>query len=147
MTTTTPGAAISQAIYDTLSADATISGLVSGIYEDRPPAIVSMPYILVRVLPSRPVETLALNLAFEEFRVEVKACDETQQGSPTIYGERRLVAETLAGRIRALLIDAALSVSGYTLMRCRLIQGVNYAESNPYVHVGGVFSVMVCAAP
>jgi hypothetical protein len=143
----TPGQAISQAIYDALSADATIDGLVAGIYEDRPPAIVSMPYILVRVLPSTPRQTLALNTAFEEFLVEVRAIDETGAGSPTIYGERRAVVETLAGRIRALLIDAALTVTGYTLMRCRLVQGINYPESGPYAQVGGRFAVTVCAAP
>ena len=143
----TPGQAISQAIYTTLAADATIAGLVSGIYEDRPPPIVSMPYVLIRVLPSTPRQTLSLNVAFEEFLVEVTGIDDTQAGSPTIYGERRAVAETIAGRIRALLIDAALTVTGYTLMRCRLIQGINYPESDPYVHIGGRFAVTVCAAP
>ncbi|NJN84431.1 MAG: DUF3168 domain-containing protein [Caldilineaceae bacterium] len=52
-------------------------------------------------------------------------------------GEARLVY----GHLHNLMQDAALSVTGYTLIRCRRRSLVEYRDSDDYWHSGGIYAV------
>ena len=50
-------------------------------------------------------------------------------------------ARLVYGHLHDALQDSALSVSGYTLMRCRRSALIEYRDSDEYWHSGGMYTV------
>lgn len=50
-------------------------------------------------------------------------------------------AQQVYNHIHNLMQNAALSVSGYRVLRCRLTTGIKYRDEDGFWHVGGVYRI------
>jgi hypothetical protein len=135
--------AIYTALSSTLSGDATLMALMTdGVYRDVAPAGKTKVVIISKQADDREYGLDKL-LAYEDVTYLVKAVEKSTSGT---------AARQAASRIRALLQDAAFSVSGYGLMRCHVSEdngAVEYQEVDPddtdarWQHRGWLFDVMV----
>lgn len=127
-------------IYGTLTADATIAGIVgTRVYRDFAPQGAAMPAIIYQFQSSEDLNTAGVNRIFTAHTVIVKAVDST--GS---YGGN---LATLAGRIDALMhnVNARVTVgadSGYVwAWRIRPFNLAEVSDGVQYRHFGGVYRV------
>src|SRR5687767_9429 len=117
--------AIYLALAARLSGDAALMALMTdGVHRDVAPAGTTKVVILSKQADSREYGIDRL-LALEDVTYLAKAVEKSTSGSN---------ARQAASRIRVLLQDAALSVSGYGLMRCHVSEDngvVEYQEVDP----------------
>ena len=130
-------------LFNKLTGATALTGLLTGgtaspsIYQDLAPEGAVPPYVVFNAQsPSVPQYTYT-GVAFENTIYQVKGV--TQGPSKSAGG-------TIAHQIDAALDDQAVSVSGYTLLKCRRLQDVDYTEvvsGVRFSHIGGLFRVWV----
>lgn len=131
------------AISAKLSGDATLMSLMTdGVYQDVAPANTTKVVIISRQADDRTYGIDRL-LAYEDFTYAVKAVIKDKSG---------VTVRQAATRIKALLHDATLTFTGYSLMRIHLSEDnavIRYTEVDPddsdarWQHRGWLFDVMV----
>lgn len=142
--TATP-TAIRRALYGGMSGDTTLTNLLGvaaagytrAIYQDPAPQDAHFPLVLFSKSSGVPTETFGDPTAFENDVWLVKAVDRNTTAD---------TAEAIAYRIRTLLNDAALSISGGTLLYLRRESDVDYAElasGDVYRHCGSLFRLVI----
>ena len=129
---------VRDAIYAQLTGDATLTGLLAtaaSVYHEEAPAEAAFPLVIFQ----RQFGTRDWTFAGEPMRPEVwlvKAVDRSPSAD---------VAEQIDARAQTLLNDAALSVTGSTLLYLRRQTDVSYAERDgheTYRHVGGTYRLI-----
>lgn len=114
-------------IYGKLAGDTTLNNLLAtppsgyskSIFYEAAPDSAGYPFVLMNKQDGRPTETFGDPSAFETDIWMVKAIDR---------GASADVAESVQARLAALLNDAALSISGSTVMYLRRQSDMDYAE-------------------
>ena len=135
-------AAIYAAVAATLTADATLMALMTdGVFRDVSPAGSTNVVIISKQADERAYSQSGM--AYEDFTYLVKAVSKGTSGTR---------ANQAAARIKVLLQDTTLTISGYSLMRISQSEGegaVEYQEVDPddsdarWQHRGWLFDVMV----
>ena len=127
--------AVETALYGRLSVDATLLGLVSGVYRHVAPASAALPFVI--------------------FAKQSETCDYTQSGSRTrdlVYLVKAVDdpqsnnAGAADARIDDLLTDHVLTLSGATNTYLRRAAGVDLVELVDgviYRHCGGLYEIQV----
>ena len=122
-------------LYTLLNADATLVSLGStGAYRLVAPQGATLPYVIFSQMSGVDDYTFD-GRSGRSLLYQVKAVTSGQSAS---------TAEQMAERIDAVLTDGSLSVSGWTVLRCRRESDVLYTETSEgmtYNHVGGLFRV------
>lgn len=135
---------IRRAIYGRLSGDTTLTGLLASppvgysksIFYQQAPENAAYPFIVLSKQSGVPTDTFTQAGAFETDVWLVKAID---------HAESADVAEQIQDRLRTLLNDAPLSISGQGLMALRRQSDVDYSEvadGERYIHAGSLFRVI-----
>jgi hypothetical protein len=126
------------AIYTLLTGDDTLTDLLAStgaVYHEHAPVEAARPLVIF----NRQSGTRIYTFGGEAIRPEmwlVKAVTNSQSASS---------AEAIDARLEALLNDAALSISGSTLLHLRRDSDVQYAEQDghdTYQHVGGLYRLI-----
>lgn len=142
---------VRRAIYGKLAGDSTLDGLLGdeapgyahSIYYERAPAGASFPYVIFQVQASTPDYSYGA-VAYENDVWLIKGvAQEAVKGTDTVAAADQ--AEAIQARLRALLQDAALSISGKTKLYLRREQAVDYPETRDsvrYRHSGDLFRLM-----
>jgi hypothetical protein len=126
---------VRDAIYGLLTGDATLTGLLAdatSVYHENAPAEATFPYVVFH----RQVGLRDWTFGGEPMRPEVwlvKAVDRGQSAED---------AEAIDARCETLLNDAALNITGSTLLYLRRDQDVSFPEvdgQDTYKHVGGLY--------
>lgn len=136
--------AVRRGIYGKLAGDTTLNNLLAApasgyskaIYHNVAPAGAGFPYVLFSKQSGVPTETLAAPTAFQTDVWLVKAVDQDTTAND---------AEAAASRVTVLLNDAALSISGASLMYLRRQSDVEYEEVTDgvrYQHVGSLYRLV-----
>jgi hypothetical protein len=135
---------ISAAIYNKLKADSTLTGYLAAgtasIYEDMAPQKANRPYVIFSKASDRDGYTLSTEATID-FIYTVKAVTDTPAGSPS-----KKTAGTIAARIKTVLNDAPLTITGRTWLSTRRESAVEYPEqanSRIYWHVGGLYRIWI----
>jgi hypothetical protein len=135
---------VRRSLYGKLAGDTTLNSLLGSapagyahaIYHQQAPENAAYPFVVFSKSSGVPTDTFHLPGAFETDVWLVKAVDRSMSGD---------TAEAIADRIKVLLNDAALSISGRTLMMLRRQSDVEYPEitdGESYKHVGSLFRVV-----
>lgn len=135
---------VRRAIYGKLAGDTTLNGLLAtppsgfskSIYDEVAPAGAAFPFVVLNEQASVSIEAMNDPSALEEDVWQVKAIDRNTSSDN---------AEAIAARIIVLLNDAALSISGATLLYLRRRSGVKYSEVTDgviYRHAGSLFRLV-----
>jgi Protein of unknown function (DUF3168) len=136
--------ALRRAIYGKLSGDTTLTNLLGAapdgytkaIYHGQAPERVAYPLVIFDRQSGVPAETFGDPQALENEIWLVKAID---------HGATADTAEAIADRIAGLLNDAALSVSGGSILYLRRQSDVDYAEivdGELFRHCGSLFRLV-----
>ena len=119
------------ALFTTLTAATGITALVSTrVYNTQAPQEATEPYIIFNKQSDISDYTFGAP-KFRSFGYLVKG---------VCHSRYPKAAGAIDDAIEAALHDAALSVSGWTLLYCRRESGVHYAEGE-YTHRGGVYRI------
>lgn len=135
---------VRRAVYGKLAGDTTLNSILGApaagysksIYHQQAPAGAGFPYVLFQKQAGNPTEAFGDPSAIDTDVWLVKAVDRNSTADP---------AESAAARIIALLNDAALSISGATLLYLRRQSDVEYPElidGQMYQHVGSLFRLV-----
>jgi hypothetical protein len=135
---------VRRAIYGKLSGDVTLNALLGipatgyskAIYHNQAPAGAAYPLITFQKQAGNPTEAFGDPSALETDIWLVKAVDRDTSAD---------TAEAAAARVAVLLNDAALSISGSTLLYLRRQSDVEYPEVTDgefYVHVGSLYRLV-----
>ncbi|MCR4340770.1 MAG: DUF3168 domain-containing protein [Gemmatimonadaceae bacterium] len=132
---------IDLAVYTALTAATALTALLSGgtadpsVYQWLAPEGADPPYVVYSVQsPSTPVYTFS-GVAYENTVYQVKGVTDDHSAR---------AAGTIAAEIDDALADAGLTVSGYTLMRCRRLQNVDFLEVDAgkrFNHRGALYRI------
>lgn len=132
------------AIFNKLSADATLTGYLAagtaGIYNTMAPESASFPYVIFSKASDRDGYALSAETTVD-FIYTVKAVTDSPAGSPT-----KKSAGIIAARIKTVLNDAPLTISGRTWLSTRRESAVEYPEqanSRIYWHVGANYRIWI----
>lgn len=135
---------VRRALYGRMAGDTTLNGLLAApatgyskaIYHNQAPAGAQFPYVIFQKQSGVPTESFGDPDAMDTDVWLVKAVDRDTSADD---------AEAAAARIKALLNDAPLSISGYTLLYLRRQSDVEYPEvtdGQTYQHVGSLFRLV-----
>lgn len=131
-------------IYNKLTGDATLTGLLAAgtasVFNGMAPQGAAMPYVVFSAASDRDGYTLDAE-ATVDFIYGVKAVTSSPAGSPT-----KKAAGTIAARIKTVLNDAPLTITGRTWLSTRRESSIDYSEpanSNVYFHVGGNYRIWI----
>ena len=133
-----------RAIYGKLAGDTTlnnllgspVNGYAKAIYHQQAPAPADYPLVVFQKQSGRPTEAFGSPSVLETDVWLVKTIDKSTSAD---------TAEVVAARLVALLNDAALSVSGSTLLYLRRQSDVQYPEVTDgvvYQHAGSLFRLV-----
>ena len=133
-----------RAIYGKLSGDSTLNNLLGtppagyskSIFHQEAPAGARHPFVIFQKQSGSPTETFGDPDALENDVWLVKAIDRSTSAD---------IAEAIQARIRTLLNDAALSISGHTHLYLRRQSDVEYPETSDgvsYKHAGSLFRLV-----
>jgi hypothetical protein len=136
--------AIRRALYGKMAGDTTLNNLLGtpapgygkNIYHKSAPAGATFPYVVFEKQSGVPTEAFTRPSAFETDIWMIKAVDRSSTADP---------AEAIADRLKALLNDSTLSISGGTLMYLRRQSDVEYPETvdgMQYAHVGALYRLI-----
>lgn len=100
--------ALQQAVYTALTGDATLMAMVEGVY-DRVPSGVAFPYVVIGEADAR--DWSSVTTGGLDVRMEVSAF--SREGG-------RKEALAIVARIHTLLHDGSFSITGHTLVQCRM---------------------------
>lgn len=123
-------AALGSALYSKLSGAGTAQG-VNLYYALAPQGSVPAPYAIVQQQAS--VDDYAFGSYREvsaDYVVKIVSDDEYPTGSYALYD-----------LYDAALQDAALSVSGWSVLRVRRVSRIEYQDTRKFWHVGGLFRI------
>lgn len=131
-------------MYGTMSGDSTLvallgtpaDGFAKAIYHSVAPSGAGFPYIIFQKQAGTPTDTFGLPGAFENDVWMVKAVDRATSADG---------AEAIQDRLRVLLNDAALSISGASHLYLRRESDIEYPEvidAVRYVHAGSLFRLV-----
>jgi hypothetical protein len=137
--------AVRRGLYGKLAGDTTLNNLLGtpaagytkAIYHNTAPSGATFPYVVFSKQSGVPTETMGNPDAFENDIWLVKAVDKDTSADD---------AEAIQARVKALLNDATLSISGVTLTYLRRQSDVEYEELTDgvrYQHVGALFRLVV----
>jgi hypothetical protein len=137
--------AIRRAIYGKLSGDTTLNtllgtpatGFAKSIYHAQAPAGAGFPFVILNRQSGTPTESFGDPDAFDTDIWLVRATDRSTTAD---------TAEAIAARVKALLNDAALTISGATLLYLRRQSDVEYLETADgvrYAHSGSLYRLVV----
>lgn len=120
---------VRRALYGKLAGDSTLNnmlaapptGYTKSIYHQLAPAGADFPYLIFSKSSGVPTEAFGDPDAFDTDVWLVKAVDEARSADD---------AEAIADRVKALLNDATLSISGATLTYLRRQSDVEYSETD-----------------
>ena len=135
---------VRRAIYGKLSGDTTLTSMLAtpaagyrqSIYHQQAPENAAYPFVIFSKSSGVPTDTFHTPGAFETDVWLVKAIDRNASADG---------AEAIAARLTVLLNDAALSISGRTLMMLRRQSDVEYPEitdGESYKHCGALYRLM-----
>jgi hypothetical protein len=135
---------VRRALYGRMAGDTTLDGMLApppegwrhSIYHNQAPQTAKFPLVVFSKSSGNPTETFGEPSAYETDVWLIKAVDEAESGD---------VAEAVAERIKNLLNDAPLSISGASLMYLRRETDVEYVElveSQQYFHVGAQYRLI-----
>jgi hypothetical protein len=133
-----------RALYGKLAGDTTLNNLLGAppagysksIFHQQAPAGAAYPLVVFQKSSGRPTEAFGVPSALETDVWMVKAVDQNASAD---------TAEAVAARITVLLNDAALSISGSTLLYLRRQSDVEYPEVTDgvqYRHVGALYRLV-----
>ena|GEM_PF-3504161 len=135
---------VDAAIYTKLKSDATLTGLLAAgtasVYNGMAPQGAEFPYVVFSRASDRDGYTLSSE-AHIDLIYTVKAVTKTPAGSPT-----KAAAGTIAARIKTVLNDSALTISGRIWLSTRRESAIDYTEpanSHIYVHHGGNYRIWI----
>lgn len=131
-------------IYGKLAGDTTLNNLLGtpaqgyakSIYHNTAPANAQFPYVLLSQQSGTPTEAFTAPSALETEVWLVKAVDHNTTADP---------ADAIWDRIKTLLNDATLSISGASLLYLRRQSDAKYEEVTDgvrYQHVGSLFRLV-----
>lgn len=135
---------IRRAIYGALAGDTTLNtllgtpatGYTKSIYYQEAPAGAHFPFVILSKQSGVPTEAFGDPDALENDVWLVKAVDRATSAD---------VAESIQARLKTLLNDASLSISGATLLYLRRQSDVEYPETSDgvsYKHAGSLFRLV-----
>lgn len=135
---------VRRALYGCMAGDTTLSGLLGppadgytkAIYHNQAPNAASYPYVVFSKSSGVPTDTFGDPGALETDVWMIKAIDQNTTAD---------AAEAIAARLRDLLNDVTLSISGSTLLMLRRESDVEYPEVTDgvmYAHVGSLFRLV-----
>lgn len=135
---------IRRAIYGKLAGDSTLNAMLGtpatsyakAIYFQVAPQGARMPYVIFSKQSGVPTEAFGDPSAMENDVWLVKAVDQATTADP---------AEAIAARVKTLLNDANLTISGATTLYLRRQSDVQYPEVTNgviYQHVGSLFRLV-----
>ncbi len=125
-------------LYTVLSGDATLAGLVSGVFAYMAPSTASLPYVVYTMQSGRDLNGLGPTRWWSDTRYLVRGIAETT----TFGGDLK----TIADRIDAVLQAASGTVVDGTVVVCVREQPfsmVEVANERQYRHLGGVYRLIV----
>jgi hypothetical protein len=136
--------AVRRAIYGRLAGDTTLNNLLGtpatgfskSIYHAEAPAGAGFAFLILNKQSGVPTETFADPSAFEDDIWLVKGIDRSTTAD---------TAEAIAARVKTLLNDATLTISGATHLYLRRQSDVEYletAEGVRYVHAGALYRLV-----
>jgi hypothetical protein len=136
---------IRRALYGKLAGDTTLNGMLGApasgyskaIYHDTAPDNASFPFIVFNKSSGVPTEAFGDPDALGTDVWQVKAIDRNTSADS---------AEAIAARVRDLLNDAALSISGASLLYLRRQSDIEYPEIQSgitYKHCGALYRLVV----
>lgn len=136
--------AIRRALYGRLAGDTTLNALLAtppsgwskSIYYQQAPANAQFPYVVFNKQSGVPTEAFGAPSALENDVWLVKGIDQSASAD---------TAESIQARIKTLLNDASLSISGATLLYLRRQSDVDYPEvsdGETYVHSGSLYRLV-----
>ena len=120
--------ALGSAIYNRLA-----SPLGSAIYDSLAPQGATPPYTIWQILTTNDEYSFASNPS-EELEVQVRSVSNRKWP-----GEAR----RQYGTVHNYMQDAPLSVSGFSVLRCRRSDKFQYQEPDGFFNVGGVYRVVL----
>jgi hypothetical protein len=127
---------IAQWLYETLSGDATLAGMVDArIYEDMAPEAASHPLIVFELAESADENAVNGSRAAVSAEVTVRAIGEGLDFAPLA---------PVVNRVDALLHQQRGSVTGLDILGCVRLRSIKYPEADTdahYVHRGGVYRI------
>jgi hypothetical protein len=135
---------VRRALYGKLAGDTTLNNLLGtpatgyskAIYHDQAPDGADHPLVVFAKQSGVPTEALGDPSTFESDVWLVKAVDQNRSAD---------TAEAVAARLNVLLNDAALSISGGTLLYLRRQSDVEYPEITDgvsYKHCGALYRLL-----
>jgi hypothetical protein len=135
---------VRRAIYGKLAADTTLNGMLGSpapsraksIYHSQAPDGSSFPFVVIQKQSGVPTEAFSDPSAMDTDIWMVKGI---------VHDTGADVAEAIAARINVLLNDAALSISGASLLYLRRQSDVEYPEVDDgemYWHCGALFRLV-----
>jgi hypothetical protein len=136
--------AVRRALYGKLAGDTTLTNLLGtpatgfskSIYHAQAPAGAAFPFIIINKQSGVPTETFTDPSGFEEDIWLVRATDRNTTAD---------TAEAIAARVKTLLNDATLTISGATHLFLRRQSDVEYLETVEgvrYAHCGGLYRLV-----
>jgi hypothetical protein len=136
--------AVRRAIYGKLSGDTTLTNLLGtpatgfskSIYHAQAPAGAGFPFVILNRQSGVPTETMGDPDALEDDIWLVKGIDR---------GTTADTAEAIAARVKTLLNDATLTISGATHLYLRRQSDVEYLETTEgvrYSHSGSLYRLV-----
>lgn len=135
---------VRRAVYGKLSGDTTLNNLLGtpsagyskAIYHGQAPDGAAFPFVVMNKQSGTPTEAFTDPDAFETDVWLVKGVDRATSAD---------TAEAIQARLRVLLNDASLSISGATLLYLRRQSDVEYAEVEngvTYRHAGSLYRLV-----
>ena len=121
--------AMGSAIYSVLNAAGTVS-----VYQDIAPQGGTPPYAIFGRLVANDTHHMAAGESGVDADYMVKVIS-----NRTYSGE----AQTIYGHLHDAMDNAALSVSGYTLLRCRRDSTLSFRDDEEFWHVGGIYGISI----
>jgi hypothetical protein len=136
--------AVRRAIYGKLAGDTTLTNLLGApatgfsksIYHAQAPAAAAFPFVILNKQSGVPTEAFNNPSAFEEDIWLVRGTDRNTTAD---------TAEAIAARVKTLLNDATLTISGATHLFLRRQSDVEYLETVEgvrYAHCGGLYRLV-----
>lgn len=132
---------MSVAVYNALTGSTALTTLLAGgtasqsVFQDLAPEGATAPYVVYQTQsPSMPQYVFS-RVAYENTIYAVRGVTQ---------GPSKAAGGTIAAKIDAALNDATLTVSGYTFLKCRRLQDIDYGEIVAGVrvsHIGGAYRV------
>jgi hypothetical protein len=144
--------AIRRSLYGKLSGDTTLNNLLGAppagysksIYDGVAPKDAAFPYVIFNLQSDVDEEAMADPAAYTDHIWMIKGVDGPGE-PPKSTAPSGDAADAIADRIRVLLNDTTLSISGASLMYLRRQSGVRYPEVTEgvtYRHSGGLYRLV-----